>query len=198
MIAAARARVERDGTPARFICADAQDLRVRAGRRRHDHVALRRDVLRRSGPRLRQPAPGGNGRRRAAVRRLASHGGEPVHDHGGACGGAAPAEPPAPPARRAGPVRVRRRPAGPRHPGGERLDGHRDPADRRRVHVPRDGARRLPDAARPGRPDPAGGGRATRARVVDAVRPAFDPYVHGSDVRFTAACWMVEARGGRR
>ena len=37
----------------------------------------------------------------------------------------------------------------------------------------------------------------TRARVVDAVRPAFDPFVHGSDVRFTAACWMVEARGSR-
>ena len=37
----------------------------------------------------------------------------------------------------------------------------------------------------------------TRERVVDAVRPAFDPYVHGSDVRFTAACWMVEARGSR-
>jgi SAM-dependent methyltransferase len=37
----------------------------------------------------------------------------------------------------------------------------------------------------------------TRARVVEAIRPAFDPYVHGADVRFTAACWMVEARAGR-
>jgi SAM-dependent methyltransferase len=37
---------------------------------------------------------------------------------------------------------------------------------------------------------------ATRARVVDAVRAAFDPYVSGSDVRFTAACWMVSARAG--
>jgi SAM-dependent methyltransferase len=26
------------------------------------------------------------------------------------------------------------------------------------------------------------------------VRAAFDPYVHGADVRFTAACWMVAAR----
>lgn len=34
----------------------------------------------------------------------------------------------------------------------------------------------------------------TRARVVDTVRPAFDPYVVGSDVRFTAACWLVTAR----
>jgi SAM-dependent methyltransferase len=34
---------------------------------------------------------------------------------------------------------------------------------------------------------------AMRARVVGAIRPAFDPYVHGTDVRFTAACWMVTA-----
>ncbi len=33
----------------------------------------------------------------------------------------------------------------------------------------------------------------TRARVIAVVRPAFDPYVHGADVRFTAACWMVSA-----
>jgi len=37
----------------------------------------------------------------------------------------------------------------------------------------------------------------TRARVIDAIRPAFDPYVRGADVRFTAACWMLEARSGR-
>jgi SAM-dependent methyltransferase len=34
----------------------------------------------------------------------------------------------------------------------------------------------------------------TRARVVDAVRAAFDPYLHGAEVRFTAACWLVVAR----
>ena len=33
----------------------------------------------------------------------------------------------------------------------------------------------------------------TRDRVGEAVRPAFDPYVDGSEVRFTAACWMVAA-----
>jgi ubiquinone/menaquinone biosynthesis C-methylase UbiE len=33
-----------------------------------------------------------------------------------------------------------------------------------------------------------------RARVIDTVRAAFDPYVHGADVRFTAACWMIGAR----
>jgi SAM-dependent methyltransferase len=35
---------------------------------------------------------------------------------------------------------------------------------------------------------------ATRARIIDTVRPAFDPYVHGEEVRFTAACWMIGAR----
>jgi SAM-dependent methyltransferase len=33
----------------------------------------------------------------------------------------------------------------------------------------------------------------TRARVVGTVRAAFDPYVHGPEVRFTAACWMIGA-----
>jgi ubiquinone/menaquinone biosynthesis C-methylase UbiE len=31
----------------------------------------------------------------------------------------------------------------------------------------------------------------TRARVVDAIRPAFDPYVHGDEIRVMAACWII-------
>jgi SAM-dependent methyltransferase len=34
----------------------------------------------------------------------------------------------------------------------------------------------------------------TRAALIEAVRPAFDVYVHGGEVRFTAACWLVTAR----
>lgn len=34
----------------------------------------------------------------------------------------------------------------------------------------------------------------TRAQVAAVVRAAFDPFVHGAEVRFTAACWMVGAR----
>jgi len=34
----------------------------------------------------------------------------------------------------------------------------------------------------------------TRSQVIETVRAAFDPYVHGAEVRFTAACWMVGAR----
>jgi SAM-dependent methyltransferase len=35
---------------------------------------------------------------------------------------------------------------------------------------------------------------ATRAAIIPKVRAAFDPYVHGTQVRFTAACWNVGAR----
>ncbi len=33
----------------------------------------------------------------------------------------------------------------------------------------------------------------TREQVVAVVRPAFEPFVHSAEVRFTAACWMVAA-----
>ena len=32
-----------------------------------------------------------------------------------------------------------------------------------------------------------------RAQVATAVRAAFEPFVHGDEVRFTAACWMIAA-----
>jgi ubiquinone/menaquinone biosynthesis C-methylase UbiE len=34
----------------------------------------------------------------------------------------------------------------------------------------------------------------TRMKVIETLRAAFDPYVCGAEVRFTAACWMVSAR----
>lgn len=34
----------------------------------------------------------------------------------------------------------------------------------------------------------------TGTRVIQAARAAFDPYVHGPEVRFNAACWMVGAQ----
>lgn len=34
----------------------------------------------------------------------------------------------------------------------------------------------------------------TRAQVIDTLRVAFEPFVHGDEVRFTAACWMICAR----
>ena len=34
---------------------------------------------------------------------------------------------------------------------------------------------------------------ATRKRVYETIRPAFDEYVLGGQVRFSAACWCVDA-----
>lgn len=41
-------------------------------------------------------------------------------------------------------------------------------------------------------------GEATRARIIDITRAAFEPFVHNGEVRFDAACWMVcaQAPGG--
>jgi len=36
----------------------------------------------------------------------------------------------------------------------------------------------------------------TRLRVIREVRAAFEPFVHGDQVRFIAACWMISARAG--
>ena len=35
----------------------------------------------------------------------------------------------------------------------------------------------------------------TRARVIEAIRPSFDPFIDAANVRFVAACWMIGARG---
>lgn len=37
----------------------------------------------------------------------------------------------------------------------------------------------------------------TRAQLTAKLRAAFDPYVHGAEVQFTSACWIVSARAGR-
>jgi ubiquinone/menaquinone biosynthesis C-methylase UbiE len=34
----------------------------------------------------------------------------------------------------------------------------------------------------------------TRGRILETVRSAFQPYVHGAEVRFMAACWLFGAR----
>jgi len=38
----------------------------------------------------------------------------------------------------------------------------------------------------------------TRAQVADAVRAAMDPYVHGTEARFTACCWVIGANAPAR
>lgn len=43
-----------------------------------------------------------------------------------------------------------------------------------------------------------GADEATRAKVMATVLPAFAPWVHGAEVRFEAACWRVAARARAR
>lgn len=38
----------------------------------------------------------------------------------------------------------------------------------------------------------------TRSRVVAAIRPAYEQFVHDGEVRYTAACWSVSARNRAR
>ncbi|XVU29080.1 class I SAM-dependent methyltransferase [Actinoplanes sp. CA-054009] len=35
-----------------------------------------------------------------------------------------------------------------------------------------------------------------RSQIVETVRAAFDPFISGTNVRFTAACWLITARNG--
>jgi SAM-dependent methyltransferase len=35
-----------------------------------------------------------------------------------------------------------------------------------------------------------------RMQIITSVRAAFEPYVHGTEVRYTAACWLVDAQAG--
>ena len=135
MIAAARIRAEREGTPARFICGDAQIHAFEPASFDTIIVALRRDVLRRLRPRLREPAARRHGRRRPSVRRMAECFGEPVHDDGRARGSIGPAGHPRPPAGRAGAIRLRGSEPCLPHPGGERLDRDRHPAARCTLHA---------------------------------------------------------------
>lgn len=37
----------------------------------------------------------------------------------------------------------------------------------------------------------------TREKVIEAIRPAFAPYVRGSDVSFSAALWLIDARASQ-
>jgi SAM-dependent methyltransferase len=195
MIAAARSRAEREGTPASFLCADAQSHAFApAG---FDRMVSRFGVMF-----FEDPVRAFRNLRRAAkdealLRFVAWRGPEDNPFMTTAERAAAPLLPALPP----------RRPDAP---------GQFAFADSRRVQEilqasgwtgidirPIDVSCALPEVdlvwyvTRLG---PVGrilteADDATRARIVETVRPAFDPYVRGTEVRFTAGCWMVVARG---
>ena len=194
MLDAARARAEREGIPARFIRADAQTHAFEPAS--VDMIVSRFGVMFfddsvRAFANLRRAA-----RDTAELRFVAwrSGRGKPVHDDRRACCGATFAG------------HSVRRPDGP---------GQFAFADRRRVsHIleesgwaeidirPVDVLCIFPEKeliAYLTRLGPVGQilqqtDEPTRTRVIETVRAAFEPYVHGSEVRFNAACWMVGAR----
>jgi SAM-dependent methyltransferase len=193
MIAAARARAEREHSSASFVCADAET---------HDFDAASFDaVLSRFGvmffpdpvrafANLRRAAKNGADLRFVAWRSPAENPFMTVAERA-----AAPLLPDAPP----------RRPDGP---------GQFSFADDRLVHRilaetgwseidirPLDVECAMPEPALVGyvsRLGPLGRVLASiedpmRTRILEVVRAAFDPYVHGAEVRFTAACWDARA-----
>jgi SAM-dependent methyltransferase len=194
MIAAARARAEREGAAARFLCADAQEHGFAAGR--FDRVVSRFGVMFFADPvrafaNLRR-ATAAEGRLHAIVWRgaaenpfmtAAEHAAAPllpdlpVRDDAAAQGQFAFADA----------VRVRGILA-----AAGWLDVAIDPVDAD-CSFPAAG---LPDyVTRLGPVARAldGADAALRMRVAEAVLPAFDRFVAGDRVNFTAACWSITA-----
>ena len=198
MIAAARARVERDGTPARFILADAQEYAFEPAS--VDTIVSRFGVMFFDDPvrafvNLRRA-----GMDDAALRCIAWRGAAENPFMTTAERAAAPLLPDLPPRRPDGPGQFA-------FADDRRVRGILDDSGWTGIDFqPIDVECTLPASdldAYLTRLGPVGvilqdADEQTRARVLDAVRPAFDRYVHGADVRFDAACWMIGARAGRR
>jgi SAM-dependent methyltransferase len=194
MIAAARARAERQGIAARFLCADAQSYPFEPGSA--DLITSRFGVMFFDDPVAafsnlwRATTPDG------ALVFIAWRSAAENPFMTTAERAAAPLLPDLPPRR-------------PDVPGqfafadGERVAGILDASGWADVDVrPLDVDCRLSEAdlrAYVSRVGPVGmalqeADDETRARILDAVVPAFAPFMAGGTVRFTAACWLVTAR----
>lgn len=194
MLALARARAEQAGLPARFVRADAQSHGFAPGR--FDVVVSRFGVMFFDDPvrafgNLRQAIRAGGRMRVIAWRSAAENPFMTTAERT-----AAPLLPNLPP----------RRPGAP----GQFAFADRQHVERILIESgwtdidirPIDVACSIPETALVpylGRLGPVGlllqgADDRMRARVIETVRAAFEPYVHRSDVRFAAACWMVDAR----
>jgi ubiquinone/menaquinone biosynthesis C-methylase UbiE len=194
MLAAARARAQREGTPAQFICANAQSHVFEPAS--FDMLISRFGVMFFDDPvqafaNLRRAARPGAAARFIAWRSAAENPFMTTAERA-----AAPLLPNLP----------ARRPGAP---------GQFAFADRQRVHSileesgwtdidlqPMDVVCTLPEGELLrylSRHGPVGlflqeADEQTRTQVIQTVRAAFEPYVHGAQVRFTAACWSINAR----
>jgi SAM-dependent methyltransferase len=194
MIAAARARPERDATPATFIRADVQSHEFEPAS--FDMIISRFGVMFfddsvRAFANLRRAAGDGAELRFIAWRSAAENPFMTTAERA-----AAPLLPNVPPRQ-------------PDAPGqfafgdGRRVHGILEESGWAGIEIrPIDVTCTLPEKALVGyltRLGPVGmalrdADERTRTQVIQTVRAAFDPYVHGAEVRFTAACWMVGAR----
>nr|WP_282699904.1 class I SAM-dependent methyltransferase [Streptomyces sp. CC219B] len=196
MIDAARARAEREGTPASFVLADAADHAFEPGG--FDAVVSRNGVMFfgdsvQAFANLRRAARDGAGLRFVCWRGAAENPYMTTAERA-----AAPLLPNLP-ARR------------PDEPGqfafasAERI--HRILAESGWTDIdirPVDRTCTLPESELVGyftRLGPVGlvfaeADEETQTQVIERVRAAFEPFVHGTEVRFTAACWLVAAQAG--
>lgn len=197
MIAAARARAEREGTPARFICADAQSYAFEPAS--FDMIISRFGVMFFDHPvgafaNLRRAARDGAELRFVAWRSAAENPFMTTAERA-----AAPLMPNLPARRADAPGQFA-------FADRDRVraileEGGWGEIDIRAIDV----ACTLPGKELVGylsRLGPVGlmlqeADERTRKGIVETVLAAFDPFVYGDQVRFAAACWLVDARAAR-
>ena len=194
MIAAARSRAQRQQTPARFICADAQVHAFEPAR--FDMIVSRFGVMFFDDPvraftNLRESARGGAALRFVAWRSAADNPFMTTAERA-----AAPLLPNLPPRRPDAPGQFA-------FANGDRVRHILAESGWTQIDIrPIDVECSLPETELVRyvtRLGPVGltlenADDQTRARVAETIRPAFDRFVRGDDVRFSAACWMVGAR----
>ncbi len=197
MIAAARARADRDGVPVQFVCADAQTHAF--ARESFDMIISRFGVMFFDDPvgafaNLRRSAAKDGQLCFAAWR---SAGENPFMTT---------AERAAAPLLPDMPVRQKDAPGQFGFADHRRIGAILEESGWRDIAItPVDVTCAIPQAALEGyiaRLGPLGrvlhdADAQTRSRVVETVRVAFESFVQGDEVRFLAACWMVTARAGQ-
>lgn len=194
MLALARMRAEREGLLARFLCADAQTCELESGL--YDSIISRFGVMffddpARAFANLRRAAAAG-----ASLRCIVWRSAEENLFMTTAERAAAPFLPNLPPREPDAPGQFAFADAGKMRAILEASGWSAIAFEPLDVVCSMPEAALMPYATRLG---PVGmvlqdADEATRGRAIEAVRGAFDAFVHGDEVRFDTACWIVSAR----